>query len=321
MLIVVSVEPSAVYILLVLQLERSRVKKAFVLLPLIAGILFGSAGVFVRTLNAAGWDNVTVFFARALFASACMLVFLLITNREMLKIQLKDLPVFIGTGLIGMLGLNLCYNESMGLLPLSLAAVLLCTAPVFVLIIAAIVFRERITLRKAGCMVLALVGCVLVTGLLEHGVGMASPIGIALGAGSAVFYALYSIFSRIGTDRGYHTYTIVFYSVLLVTIVLFPFADHGQIVAFVGAAPAPNLAFLIAHALCLAVLPYIFITLGLQHVEAGTLSIIASGSEPAAAAVFGLLVYNEVPTVLMLVGIIVVIVALALLCVQPKPRE
>ena len=115
----------------------------------------------------AGLNNITVFFSRVLIASIILFFFLLIYNRSLLKIRLKDIWIFILTGGVGSLGLNICYNESILNLSLSLAAVLLSLMPVYVVIIAAIFFKEKITFKKIICMILAIAGCVLVSGVLE----------------------------------------------------------------------------------------------------------------------------------------------------------
>ena len=67
-----------------------------------------------------------------------------------------------------MLGLNLCYNFAINELTLSLSAVLLSLAPIFVLILASILFKEKLTLQKTVCAILALIGCILSSGVLEE---------------------------------------------------------------------------------------------------------------------------------------------------------
>lgn len=297
-------------------------KKRFLLfLPLLAGCLFGSGGVFIRTLTDFGMSNPTVLWARVFFATIIMLIFILLYNKSLLKIKLKDLPIFIGTGLSGMMLLNLCFNVSVNILSLSLSTVLLSTAPVFVVILAAIIFKEKITKKKGICMLVVIVGCVFASGLVDAPAGaIGSYAGILFGVGSAFFYSLYSIFSRVATDRGYHTYTVIFYSVLLITIVLAPVANQQIIGAFIMEAPAQNIVFLILHSLCVSVIPYICITMALLYMEAGKVSILASGGEPVAAAVFGLIFYTEIPSVLMVVGIVVTIAALAALCLDKSKR-
>ena len=288
-------------------------KKLVCLFPIISGIMFGAAGVFVRTLTSYGFDNGTIIFARVFFAMLIMGVLIVIQDKNLLKINIKDLPIFIGTGIIGMLGVNLFYNEAIDNLTLAVSAVLLSTAPVIVVLMAAVIFREKITTRKVLCMLMAIGGCVLATGMLEESVNI-SLYGLIVGIGSALFYALYSIFSRMASNRNYDTYTIIFYSVVLITIVMVPFADIKVIADFAMDIPAKNIFFLFFHSTCATVLPYVFLTLGVKHMEAGTASILASGTEPVAAVIFGMLFYMEIPTILMVVGLVITITALAILC-------
>lgn len=296
-------------------------KKAMLILPVLSGILWGSSGIFVRNLSAFGMDGATVLASRALGAVIVMGLFLLLTDREKLRCRLRDLWVLIGGGLLGMLGLNLCYNAAINQLTLSLAAVLLSTSPVFVMFLAAIIFHEKITVRKIVCMLMAIVGCMFASGVLEHSFGASfSAGGIAIGVLAAAFYALYSIFSRLAMDRGYHTFTIIFYNLLAVTIVLIPFTKWTVIGAYMTEAPVGNSLFLLLHSVCTSVLPYVLYTVALNYVETGKASILAAGGEPIAAVVFGLLFYHEMPTVLTLLGLAITIVALALL-VTPSKKE
>ena len=296
-------------------------KRMILFLPVLSGIMFGASGVFVRNLSAYGINNLTILFLRVLFAMLAMFIGILIYNRKLFKIQIHDIPLFIGTGLLGMLGLNLCYNEAINRLTLSLAAVLLSTAPIFVMFLAAVIFKERVTFKKIVCMLLAIAGCILASGLLEQKSELGiSAMGILAGIAAALFYALYSIFSRKATDKNYHTYTVIFYSVLLITLILLPFADYENIGRFISDNPAPHMLFLIAHSLCTSVLPYVFLTLALLYAEAGKVSILASGGEPIAAVAFGIIFYAEIPTLLMLTGLLITIAALAFLCTTDVDR-
>jgi drug/metabolite transporter (DMT)-like permease len=142
-------------------------KKIILILPLISGILWGSVGVFVRKLYSFGFDNFTVLSSRIAIATLILFLGIMIFDKSLLKIKLKDAWVFLAAGLLGMLGLNLAYNESISRLTLSLAAVLLSLAPIFVVLWGAILFKERITVRKVGCMFMAIFGCLLTSGILE----------------------------------------------------------------------------------------------------------------------------------------------------------
>lgn len=283
-------------------------KKIYLILPILAGIMFGSTGIFVRTLTENGVDSTTLLFLRFSIAIVYMFIAILLTDKSLLKLEKRDFPLFIVCGLC-ILGLNLCYNNSINTVPLSLAAVLLSTAPVFVLIIEYFTFNEKITSIKIISVILVLIGCILATGLLEDNIASISSIGLISGIGSALFWAVYTISSRKSIDNGTHTFTILLYSLIIITIVSIPFTQFGQISNFVLLNPLQNIGFLLLHSLISFALPYIFITISLNHLDAGTVVILSSG-EPVAALVFGAIVYTEIPSLLMLCGLFITIIAL-----------
>lgn len=94
------------------------------LLPVLSGIMWGSAGIFVRILTEYGMDSITIVESRVVPAVVILLGGLFIADKNLLKVKLRDIWIFLCTGVLSMLGLNLCYNEAIKELTLSLAAVL-----------------------------------------------------------------------------------------------------------------------------------------------------------------------------------------------------
>ncbi|WP_405285556.1 DMT family transporter [Methanobrevibacter sp.] len=287
-------------------------RKIYLFLPILAGIMFGSSGIFVRTLTYNGIDQTTLLFLRFSIAVIPILMAIFLTDRKLLKISLSDLPLFLVCA-ICIIGLNLCYNESMNTVPLSLAAVLLSLAPIYVLIIAYLLFGEKITSKKLICMGLALIGCILMTGVLETPLKNIPLFGILSGIGAGLFWAVYLMASKKSIEMGNHTYTILIYSIIFITIALIPFTDFAQISSFISINPSMTLLFLILHSTFSFALPYIFSTLSLNYMDSGTSSILLSGAEPFAALIFGLIIYGEIPTALMFLGFILTVTAMMLL--------
>lgn len=292
-------------------------KKIYLILPVLAGIMFGSSGIFVRTLTQNGIDSTTLLFLRFSIAIIPIALAILATDKKLIKIRSSDIPLFL-VCTISIVGLNLCYNESMNSVPLSLAAVLLSLAPIFVLIFANILFRERITKRKLICMSLAIIGCVLTTGILENSLSAVPLFGIVSGIGAALFWAIYLMASKKSMENGNHTFTILFYSIIFISIALIPFTDFGQVKGFVSINPLLAILFLIIHSTFSFALPYIFSTVSLSYIDSGISSILLSGAEPLAALIFGVLIYSEIPTVLMFCGFILAIIAMIMLTSEKK---
>ena len=287
-------------------------KKLYLVLPILAGFMFGSSGVFVRTLTQNGIDSTTLLFLRFSIAIIPILIAIFLTDKKLFKINLNDIPLFLICAMC-IVGLNICYNESMNTVPLSLAAVLLSLAPIYVLILAYILFREKITSKKIICMILAIIGCVLMTGVLETSLNNLPLFGIASGIGAGLFWAVYLMSSKKSIEMGNHTYTILFYSVIFISIALIPFTSFNQINSFISINPTMTIIFLIIHSTFSFALPYILSTLSLKYIDSGVSSIFMSGAEPFAALIFGFLIYSETPTPLMFCGFILTIIAMTML--------
>ena len=296
-----------------MQTKQNKIsKKIYLILPIISGILYGSSGIFVRTLTQNGIDATTLLFLRFSIAIPVMVIAILATDKKQLKIKLTDIKLLIITAM-GIIGLNILYNIAMNTISLSIAAVLLSSDPVFVLIIAYLIFKEKITKSKVLSIILVLIGCILTTGLIEGNASNVTGIGIIGGIGAALFWAIYMMGSKKALENGLHTYTILLYSILINTIVLIPFTSFNQITTFVNADMLGNTIFLILHSTLSFAIPYILLTVSIKYMDSGSASIFTSGAEPLAALIFGMLFYSEIPTILMFSGIILTIIALAIL--------
>ncbi|MBE6489763.1 MAG: EamA/RhaT family transporter [Methanobrevibacter sp.] len=287
-------------------------KKLYLILPILAGFMFGSSGVFVRTLTQNGIDSTTLLFLRFSIAILPILIAIFLTDKDLFKIDLNDIPLFLVCAMC-IVGLNICYNESMNTVPLSLAAVLLSLAPIYVLVLAYIFFGEKITSKKLVCMALAIFGCILMTGVLETSMENIPLFGIISGIGAGVFWAVYLMSSKKSIERGNHTYTILFYSVIFISIALIPFTSFSQINSFISINPTLTVLFLIVHSTFSFALPYILSTLSLKYIDSGVSSIFMSGAEPFAALIFGFIIYSEAPTLMMFCGFLLTIVAMTFL--------
>ena len=283
-------------------------KKRYTAAVIAAGTLWGFMGFFRRTLDTMGLSASNCIAVRCIFAAILFAVTMLIADRKAFKIKLRDAWCFVGCGIVSLLVFGLCYFKAMDYMSLSNAAILLYTAPCFVIIISAVLFKEKITPKKIAAMLMAFAGCCLVSGI---GTGdEISAIGLALGLCSGLCYALYSIFSRFAINRGYSAFTINFYSCLLAGIGATA-VGGTDFIPLISLTPS-NLLFAVATGLVTCFLPYLLYTYGLIGIENGKASIMAS-IEPVVATLCGVFIYNEGLTVMSTVGILLVLSAIVLL--------
>ncbi len=283
-------------------------KKRYTAAVIAAGTLWGFMGFFRRTLDTMGLSASNCIAVRCIVAAILFAITMLIADRKAFKIKLRDAWCFVGCGIVSLLVFGLCYFKAMDYMSLSNAAILLYTAPCFVIIISAVLFKEKITPKKIAAMLMAFAGCCLVSGI---GTGdEISAIGLVLGLCSGLCYALYSIFSRFAINRGYSSFTINFYSCLLAGIGATA-VGGTDFIPLISLTPS-NLLFAVATGLVTCFLPYLLYTYGLIGIENGKASIMAS-IEPVVATLCGVFIYNEGLTVMSTVGILLVLSAIVLL--------
>jgi drug/metabolite transporter (DMT)-like permease len=173
-------------------------------------------------------------------------------------------------------------------------------------------------------------GCVLTSGVVGGGVSAATatagtgvaditPQGIAIGLLSGIGWASYGITTRFCLNRGYKSLTVNLYSFLIGAAACAPFTDFGAIAASLTAAPAYMTAILILHTLITSLLPYSLFTYGMNYMDTGKASIIAS-IEPVVATLLGLTLYGEKPDPVIIAGIALVLIGIVLLNLPARTR-
>lgn len=286
-------------------------KKAAVIFILQAGIIWGCTGPYVRTLSGFGLESIEIAAIRCLTSAAAMLLGMLAFQRKHLRIRLKDGWVFVGTGILSVTFYYCCYFTTIMLTSLSIAAVLLYTSPVFVMILSAVFFGERLNRRKMLALVLTVMGCVFASGVLAGSTRL-SLVGIGIGICSGFGYALYSVFSRAALNRGYSSFTITFYTMLLAGLCLMLLSDRGHILFCVGNMDRGSILFMITISLLVTLIPFLSYTAGLRYMETGRAAVIVA-IEPVTAAVLGILVYHEQMTFAIFIGMALVLGAIVLI--------
>ena len=287
------------------------------ILIIIAGLFWGSMGIFVRHLNGLGFTSVQVACLRLVTAGILFAVILLIKDPKGFKIKVKDIPLFLALGLVSILFFTCCYFTAIRLMTMSTAAILLYTSPIWVMILAVIFLKEKLTARKVIALVLAFAGCVLVSGFG----GKVTLPGILVGLGSGLGYGLYSIFGSFAL-RKYSPFTVTCYTFLIAGIGSIAVSDPADL--FSKIASADNrlalAGFVLLTAVVTAVIPFLFYTLGLNRTTAGRAAVLAT-VEPAAATLFGVFVMNERIGIASAVGILLVFAAIIVLSIKQKKQD
>ena len=281
---------------------------------LAAGTFWGTMGFFARSLYAAGFGPLEVAQTRITTGLILVGLYILIFNRSQFKVKIKDIWCFLGTGIVSLLLFSTCYFSALNYTSLAVAAILLYTAPFFVMLMSLALFKEKMNGQKIIALLLAFTGCVLVSGV--GGDENISWIGILLGLGSGFFYALYSIFGRYAINRGYGAWTMTFYTFLFCSVGC-AFLCDWQVIGNAVQADNSVLLWVLGLGFVTAFLPYVLYSMGLENMESSKASILAS-VEPVVSALFGVFVFHETLTLWGILGILLVLGAIVVLNVKNK---
>ncbi|MCQ2486138.1 MAG: DMT family transporter [Clostridia bacterium] len=276
---------------------------------ILSGILWGIISLFINALSSAGFDSMQIACIRMITSAAMMTIFVAIRSPEKLKIKLKDIWMFIGTGIVSVVLFNTCYFYTMINSQASVAVVLLYTSPVFIMIMSAILFKEKITGKKIIALLLTFTGCVFVAGIVGGGYRI-TPFILLTGLGSGLFYALYTIFGRFALKK-YDTFTVTAYTFIFGMLGSIPTGKLSRTAEIIRFNPKIVL-FCIGIGLVSTVLPYVLYTWGLQRMESGKAAILVA-VEPLVGALIGMTVYNEPHNILKLIGIGMILCSIILL--------
>lgn len=283
------------------------------LLIILAGIFWGSMGIFVRELTSlAGFTSIQIVNLRLTVAAVCFAAILLIKDPAGFRISLRDLPLFLGLGLGSILFFTTCYFTAIRMMTLSIAAILLYTSPIWVMLLSLLLFREKMTGNKLLALAASFLGCILVSGI-GLGEKTTTLAGILIGLCSGLGYGLYSILGTIALRR-YSTYTVTAYTFITAAAGSFFLCSLPDLCAKITACERKPYLFclIILTGLVTAVIPFLLYTLGLEQVEASRAAILAT-VEPMVATLIGIIVFREYMTIMSVIGVLCILVAIVLL--------
>ncbi len=281
-------------------------------LIVLAAAMWGTMGLFSRPLTSMGLGSVEITLTRYVITVVILFIVILFLDRKLFRIKLKDIWIFIGTGICSMLLANTLYCMAQQELSLSLAVVLLYTSPCFVMIFAVIFLKEAMTKQKLTALILAFAGCILCSGIFGAATNF-NLYGILLGLGSGIAFSLYTVIGRFAI-RKYSAYTMAFYTFLIAGIGILPLSDIGSISAVCGA-HQEAIWYILGMGTIVTAIPYFVYYIGLKGTEAGKASVL-SFTEPLISTALGFIVYAECPDALGIIGIAMMFVSVVLLSIN-----
>lgn len=283
------------------------------LLVLLAGMLWGTSGVTIKTIyGLAETTPISVAALRlALGSPALLAVSWRVAGHRSPSISRFDLLLLPLVGLL--MGVyQLCYFLAIPRVGVAVATlVCICTGPVLVALISTVLLRERLGRTVVGALVCALLGTALLVGGGTGELGLRTEVveGVALSLAGALGYALLLLASRRLSGR-YHPLqsTAVAITVGALLLLAVSSATTGLVTAY----PPVGWTLLLYLGLVPTALAYGMFFHGMRHATP-TVASIGTLAEPLTASVLALLIFGEQLGTNSLVGAVLLIGAILFL--------
>ncbi len=280
------------------------------LLVALAAVLWALLGVFSKRLLDAGVGATEIAFYRAALGGLLFVVHAGLTGQ--LRLQRRpDLWAFVGFALVGVTLFFSALNMAIDAGGVSLAFILLYTAPAFVAVLAAIFLGERLRAVNVLLIATAILGVYLVARSGGGGIQVGAA-AIIWGLVAGLSYSSYYLFGK-WVLRRYRPAAIYAFVLPIGALGLLPFVPFDA----VRLATGPIWLDIALMAGLSTYLAYLVYYLGLRRVEASKAVLVAT-IEPVVAAILAAALFGERLGPWGIVGAVLVLAAAVVTSVLPR---
>ncbi|MFW2368179.1 MAG: DMT family transporter [Desulforhopalus sp.] len=265
-----------------------------------AAVCWGMIGIFSSLAFSQGVEPMEVAFWRALitwilFAGQAFI-------RKETHLDKKDIPLLLIFAVFGIALFYISYLFAVKTGGAAFAAVLLYTAPAWVVVVAFFVYKERLTWLKIVAVLLVIVGVSLISrsGNSSGSTVTLGMVAIVSGLTSGFCYSLYYTMGKYFSKK-YSSANLFLYVLPVGALVILPFVSFTEktLLAWVAILAVSVISTFIAN--------YCYYQ-GLKYLEAGRASIVAT-LEPVVAAVTAYIFLGEYFTVTGYFGALLIVAA------------
>ena len=277
-----------------------------ILCAILSAVCYGTNPFGALPLYDEGVNTATVLAHRFGLAVILLAVVMLI-KRENFKLTRHEFKVLFSLGVL-FAASSITYYQSFHFMDAGIASTILFVYPVMVAVIMAVFFKERVTAMTIVAIVLSLIGIGL---LYKGGAGVSlSVVGIVLCVLSSLAYAVYIVVvNQSGIKMS--SFKVTFYAMLVceITLILYSFTSPELYLQVLPSRRAWSFAVWLS--VVPTVLSLVFMTVAVHHVGA-TPTAILGALEPLTAVTIGVMVFGEMLTPRLIVGILFILFAVML---------
>ncbi len=281
-------------------------KSIGILCAILSAVCYGTNPFGALPLYEEGVNTATVL-AHRFGLAVIMLAIVMLAKRESFKVTRHEFKVLFSLGIL-FAASSITYYQSFHFMDAGIASTILFVYPVMVAVIMAAFFKERVTAMTIIAILMSLVGI----GLLYKGETGASlsAVGIILCVLSSLAYAVYIVVVNQSSIK-MSSFKVTFYAMLVceITLILYSFTSPEL---YLHVLPSPRAwSFAVWLSIVPTILSLVFMTVAVHHVGA-TPTAILGALEPLTAVAIGVLVFGEMLTTRLVIGIVFILAAVML---------
>lgn len=277
-------------------------------------IIYGSVGIFRRYIP---YSSAVLSCFRG-FAGALFLVVLSLIQKRKLRnnIGFKKVLGLVLSGIF--MGFNwILLFEAYNYTTVATATLCYYMEPTVVILLSPLFFKEKITAKKGICALIAVIGMVFVSGVVEHGMPtFGEAKGIIFGLGAAILYASVVITNKMIPGVDAYEKTII--QLLSAAVILVPYIFLTEKVSFAGSTTTVIVLMLILGFIHTG-LAYSIYFGNLDKLKSQTVALL-SYIDPITALILSAIILHESMTVFGIIGAVLIIGAAAVSEIELKKR-
>ncbi len=261
-------------------------------------VIFGTIGIIV---NYIGLPSGVIAAFRGITGAVVIIIVMLLTGRKAdFKTVKKKLPVLLASGVA--IGFNwILLFEAYRFTGIPVATVCYYTAPIIVVIASTFVFKEILKPKQIICVLIALIGVALVSGVFQS--DRSKITGVLCGLGAAVLYASVMIMNKFMGEVESYERTVIQLACAGVVVLPYALFTMGDITFNPKSA-----ILLVIVGVVHTGFAYLLYFGAIKKLKSQTVAIL-SYIDPASAIILSAIVFMQLPTVYEFIGVVFIMSA------------
>lgn len=266
-----------------------------ILYILLSALFFAASSSFGKmvTMNSS-MSGIVNSFSRFLLGTIVMFIYMVSTNKSFKTNKFKHIFIRSAFNSISIMLFSLGFQYT----TITNANMLQMTYPVFVLILAPIIYNDKINKKSYLYLGIIMVGCYLVAFPNFTSINIGDVYSVLSSVAAAI-----SILSLKEASKFDESYIIIFYVMLIATLINLPFVIRDL------AMPDMEVLFEIFLSAVTGVLGQVFITMGYKYVDNATGAVV-SASRILIAAILGVVLFSDPMNFRVIFGGTIIVIAL-----------